>query len=105
MLSKVRRVPVGLFPSHPSKILRGRFLTVKVAQNAKGFRRFGVIVSKTVAKSAVRRNRLKRLAYRGLGRISEKAAEDVIVILKPPAASAASGELKKKKTEKETTET
>lgn len=67
--------------------------TIKIAPNAKGFRRFGVIVPKAVAKSAVRRNSLKRLAYRVLGGISGKAAEDVIVILKPPAASAFAAEL------------
>ena len=71
-------------------------LTVKVAPNAEGFRRFGVIVPKAVAKSAVRRNRLKRLAYGVFGGVSGKAAEDVIVILKPPAASASAAELEEK---------
>ncbi len=94
MLPKVRRVPVGLFPSRPSKTLRSRLFTVKIAPNAGGFLRFGVIVPKAAAKSAVRRNRLKRLAYGVLGGISGKAAEDVIVILKPSAASASAAELK-----------
>lgn len=94
MLSKVRRVPVGLFPSHPAKTLRSRLFTAKTAPNNKGFLRFGVIVPKAVAKSAAQRNHLKRVAYRVLGEISGMRAEDVIVILKPPALVASSAELK-----------
>lgn len=87
MLKKVHRVPVGLFPRQPSHTRKGRFLTVKIAPNGVGFRRYGVVVPKAAAGRAVERNRLKRFIYRSLVPVARESAEDVIVIVKQVPAS------------------
>lgn len=94
MLPKVRRAPLGLFPKHPRTVVGGRLIIVKVAPNEAGIRRYGVVVSRAVARCAVERNRLKRATYRILSAVSEKRAEDVMVILKPPAAAASEAALR-----------
>lgn len=63
-----------------------RYFTVLVRPNALGQARLGLIISKKVAKQAVRRNRLKRIireSFRQHGDVL--AGLDVVVIGKPSA--------------------
>lgn len=63
-----------------------RHLTAQIAANTTGAARLGLAISKRVSKSAVRRNRIKRLARESFRRIrGELPAVDILVIARSSA--------------------
>lgn len=63
MLAKRLRFPIQAAPSRPLRSIRKNSLTLKVFSTNLPYGRFGVIIPKAVAKTAVLRNRLKRAAF------------------------------------------
>jgi len=62
MLAKKQRLPIQTVAS-PNRVIRAGGLTLKAFPTNLPYSRFGVIVPKAVAKTAVLRNRLKRAAF------------------------------------------
>ncbi|MBI4127402.1 ribonuclease P protein component [Candidatus Peregrinibacteria bacterium] len=54
--------------------IKGRLLIVRTRQNALGYNRYGVNISKKLAKSAVVRNKLRRRIYEII-RLNEKSGK------------------------------
>jgi ribonuclease P protein component len=63
VLSKRLRLPIQSATSRPSRNVRTGGLTIKVFPTDLPYGRFGIIIPKAVAKTAVLRNRLKRAAF------------------------------------------
>lgn len=83
MLSKKQRLPIQKTVSaRPERIVRGGGLTLKVFASNLSYGRFGVIIPKAVAPTAVLRNRLKRAAFEGFrGHRGAMAGGDVLCLL------------------------
>jgi len=62
MLEKKHRTPIQKFPRKAKTAYSGELFVIKKAPNALTYSRIGVIVSKGVAKRAVRRNKIRRIA-------------------------------------------
>ncbi len=85
MLSKKYRLPIQEFLGKSSKSVRGVYFTIKSKTNNLLFSRFGVVISRKISKSAVRRNKIKRIIFDFI-RFKEyylKAGKDVLVIVSP----------------------
>ncbi len=63
MLAKKNRLPIQYLKSKKPEVRRSQSLTLKKYTNDKDVPRLGVMVSKKVVKSAVKRNELKRLVF------------------------------------------
>ena len=76
--------------------LSSQFFSVNFLQNRFNFNRFGIVVSKKVAKKAVDRNLLKRQAREIINELNKKSFThlDVIVSIKPRALGADFAKLK-----------
>jgi ribonuclease P protein component len=63
--------------------LRTSFCTIKIAKNDVGYSRFGVIIAKRVAKTAVDRNRSKRLIRTYIEQERERipSGYDILVLI------------------------
>src|SRR3989344_970069 len=56
-------------------------------KKTEGQPQFGVVVSKKISKSAVIRNRIKRIAYNKISETYDNISKiDVVLVAKPPAA-------------------
>jgi ribonuclease P protein component len=64
------------------------FFIVKTSANNLPFSRFGIVVSAKVSKSAVKRNRIKRIIYDfiRLNNLHKSVGKDAVIIVFPPAA-------------------
>lgn len=69
MLAKRYRLPIQNLKQARGRSYRGSFFTIKTFPSAKGFSRFGVIVS---AKGSVVRNRIKRRIFNAAGLVLKK---------------------------------
>lgn len=102
MLSKKFRLPIQNWLKERKKIIirKSDFFIIKKSDNNLAFSRFGVVISKKVSKSAVRRNKIKRAIFDfiRLAKLHEVANKDVLIIVSPKTA-----ELKKEEIEKELT--
>jgi len=67
MLPKKLKLPIQEMISKKGKSYKNPFFTIKVFSTDKSYSRFGVIVSKKVGKTAVLRNRIKRMIFNALG--------------------------------------
>jgi ribonuclease P protein component len=93
MIPKENRLPVqDVRDRRPLKVQNTHFFSLKTfTRPAGGARtpnspRFGVVVSKTVAKTAVSRNRLRRLFFRVVGaNLNDLPVADHLVILRQSA--------------------
>ena len=64
MLKKKDRIPAALFKNIRSeRTIRGRFIVIKLFQEPKPTGRCAVVVPKSVAKKATKRNALRRTMY------------------------------------------
>lgn len=63
MLPKKNRIPIQNLPKTNFKRLSSSNLTLKIFPSTLSFPRFGIIISKKTAKTAVARNLLKRTAF------------------------------------------
>ena len=87
MLPKKNRISVENFPKKAEVLFKGDHLSIKAVENNKvGEFRLGVVVSKGVAKSAVSRNRIKRLVYRRFKEAIPQLNQnlDLLAIVKGP---------------------
>lgn len=86
MLSKKYRLPIQKFLTRSSETRRSDYFSLKSFKPDQPYSRFGVVIGKRVHKSAVARNRLKRLMFRffqeNKNRISDR---DFLVIVAPSA--------------------
>lgn len=89
MLSKKYRLPIQFFPRTKLRTLRNSHFSVKIAQNGLAHARFGVLVSAKAAKSAAKRNELRRRVFNFLRAEGFERRRgfsyDVLVILSPSA--------------------
>jgi len=93
MLSKKYRLLIQSVLNKSGRSLRSRSFLLKIFQNKESFNRFGVVISKKVDKSAVKRNRLKRIIFEGVknfvcqSKNNENSQKlDVLIILSPAVA-------------------
>lgn len=63
MLAKKYRLPIQSVLNKSGRSFKGRCFLFKVFPSKMDFNRFGVIISKKVAKRATERNRLKRIVF------------------------------------------
>lgn len=84
MLPKKYRLPIQKFLKNGrTKITRGKYFFIKTRPNNLSFSRFGVIVSGKVSKSAVKRNKIKRIIFNFI-RLNEyffKKGIDILIII------------------------
>lgn len=102
MLAKKFRLPIQNWLKERKKITirKSDFFIIKASDNNLAFSRFGAVISKKVSKSAVKRNKIKRIIfdYIRLAKLHEAANKDVLIIVSPKTA-----ELKKEEIGKELT--
>jgi len=63
MLVKKFRLPVKEFLAKKPKILKANYFSFRYLPNQLSFGRFGVVISKKIEKSAVKRNKIKRIIF------------------------------------------
>ncbi len=102
MLAKKFRLPIQSFGRPGSnqkiKIVRSEYFTVKSKPNDLGFSRFGAVVSRKVSKSAVRRNKIKRMIFNfvRLNKLHLKPGSDFLIIVSPKTSQLAKNEIEEK---------
>ncbi len=101
MLAKKYRLQIQNWLRDKNKRIishRSDFFIVKSSSNSLDYSRFGTVISAKVSKSAVKRNRIKRIIYDfiRLNKLYETGGRDVVITILPPAAK-----LKKEEIEKE----
>ncbi len=100
MLPKKYRLPVQDFIKKNRfkvKVVRSDYFIIKPAPNNLPFSRFGAVVSGKVNKSAVRRNKIKRIIFDFI-RLREyylEEGKDVLVIVLPLASKLTKAEIEK----------
>ena len=69
-------------------VRRGRYFSVKVFESSLPYSRFGVVLSKQVSKTAVRRVALKRLIYMQLHALPKTLSpmRDVVIVVSATAS-------------------
>ena len=82
MLAKKYRLPIQEMIKKNGKATKGPFFLIKIFQSQFPYSRFGIIISKKVAKGAVKRNKLKRLIFSILNPL-EKIKKDFLIIVSP----------------------
>ncbi len=90
MIPKKLRLNVAEFPREAPVAANTEYFLLKVKNNTLDKFRIGVVVSLKVSKSAVERNRLRRMAFDGLFSAASHSSKlknaDVLLIFKPAAA-------------------
>ncbi|MEK7114859.1 MAG: ribonuclease P protein component [Patescibacteria group bacterium] len=86
MIAKKFKLPIQNFVGQSGKVIRNPHFTIKVFTTNNNFSRFGLVISKKVDASAVKRNRLKRLAFDLIQKIAEKLpVNDYLIFFSPSA--------------------
>ena len=100
MLAKKFRLPIQNWLKQRKRIIirKSDFFIIKKSDNNLAFSRFGVVISKKVSKSAVSRNKIKRIIFDfiRLNKAYEISGRDIVINVLPLAAK-----LKKEEIEKE----
>ena len=87
MLAKKNRLPVQEALVRHGRTVRTPAFTVKIFKGEFPYRRFGVVVGRRVAKSAVLRNRIRRRAFSAIERsLREWPVADYLIITHPAVA-------------------
>ena len=63
MLAKKFRLPIQEVLGQKFKTARNEYFAIKSRPNDLGFSRFGTVISRKVSKSAVKRNKIKRVIF------------------------------------------
>ena len=100
MLSKKFRLQIQNWLKNKNKRVisrRSDFFIVRMSANDLDSSRFGVIISAKVSKSAVKRNRIKRIIYDfvRLNELHKKAGRDVAITVFPATAKLERNEIEK----------
>jgi len=98
MLAKKFRLPVKEFLLKKPKIIKTPNFCLKYLPNQLPFNRGGVIISKKIEKSSVRRNRVKRMIFEYLrqGENIPKAGIDILILPASKIFKLKPDEIKKK---------
>lgn len=91
MIAKKFKLPIQNFVGQSGKIIRNQYFTLKIfprlpagKATTNNFSRFGLVISKKVDTSAVKRNQLKRLFFDFIQEISGKLpVNDYLIIISP----------------------
>ena len=82
MLSKKNRLPIQGLLNKKGTTYRKAFLSIKVFSSDLLISRFGFIISKKVAKSAVQRNKIRRMIFAAIKLVIDKWQKaDYLVIV------------------------
>ncbi len=92
MLAKKYRLPIQEMFKKNGKAIKWPFFLIKIFQSQFPYSRFGIIISKKVAKNAVQRNKIKRLIFSVLSP-KEKTEKDFLIIVSPAIAMAEKKEI------------
>lgn len=100
MLSKQFRLQIDEWLKNRNKRIttrRSDFFIVRMSVNDLDFSRFGVVISAKVSKSAVKRNRIKRIIYDfiRLNKLNEIGGKDVVITVLPATAKLERNEIEK----------
>ena len=88
MLAKKTRLPVQEALLRHGRTVRKPAFTVKIFSALFPYARFGVVVGRRVAKSAVGRNKIRRMAFTAVqGAMAAWPVADYLVITHPAAAA------------------
>ncbi len=101
MVAKKHKLPIGGFPKEAKVVFQNGYFFVKANRGTVPHNRVGVVVGKWLAKSAVKRNCIKRMIY---GFFQLKRGEfflhrpvgksiDLLIVAKPPIINVAKNEL------------
>lgn len=85
MLAKKYRLPIQGVVGKSGRSIRGRYFLLKVFSSNLAFNRFGIIISKKVAKQSSKRNRIKRIIFDALRKFifSQTPRKDYLFIISP----------------------
>ena len=103
MLAKKLHLPIQTFFKLEKKTntafiqKRNKYFFLRAKENNMGFGRFGLIISRKVSKSAVKRNQRKRIIFNfiRLEKIYEKRQKDFLVTVLSPVSQLSKSEIKK----------
>ena len=88
MLAKKNRLPIQEALARTGRTVRRPTFTIKIFPALFPYSRFGIVVGKRVAKSAVGRNAIRRRAFSATERMREEwPVADYLVITHPTAAA------------------
>jgi ribonuclease P protein component len=84
MLAKKHRLPIAESLTKKGRAVRMPGFTVRILPSSLPFSRFGVVLGRRVAKTAVLRNKARRRAYEALrARMSQLPAADYLIVANP----------------------
>lgn len=99
MLAKKFRLPIQNWLKERKKITirKSDFFVIKASDNDLAFSRFGMVISKKVSKSAVKRNKIKRIIFDfiRLKRLHEASGKDVLITVLPPVSQFKKSEIER----------
>jgi len=100
MLAKKYRLQIQNWLKNKNKRIisrRSDFFIIRMSVNDLFFSRFGVIISAKVSKSAVKRNRIKRIIYDfiRINKLNEIGGKDVAITVLPAIAKLDKNEIEK----------
>ena len=97
MLAKKYRLPIQSVMRKSGQSIKGRYFLLKVFSSNLAFNRFGIIISKKVAKLSSRRNRIKRIIFNATQEFlfSGSQHKDYLIIVSPKAAALNPEDIKK----------
>lgn len=99
MLAKKFRLPIQSWLKERKRITirKSDFFVIRESDNDLAFSRFGVVISKKVSKSAVKRNEIKRIIFDfiRLRKLNETGGRDVLITVLPPVSQLEKSEIEK----------
>lgn len=97
MLAKKYRLPIQSVVKKRGHSLGGRYFLLKIFSSNLAFNRFGIIISKKVAKKSTERNRLKRLFFNTLKEFifAGRKKYDFLILVSPNVSQLETKDLKK----------
>lgn len=91
MLKKKLKLPIGQFPTYAKTILKNEYFLIKSAPNNLDINRVGVTFKSKAFKTAVLRNKLKRIVFDyfrlQITNYKLPTGQDLLIILNPPIIS------------------
>lgn len=99
MLAKQFRLQIQKWLKEKKRtvVRRSDFFIVKLQDNSLSFSRFGAVISAKVDKSAVKRNKIKRMIFNfiRLKKFHELVGKDILIIALPPTSKLTKPEIEK----------
>ena|SRR3989344_3524288 len=97
MLAKKFRLPIQDVLGKRGATIKALNFLIKIFPNNLGYNRFGVIISKKVAKQSTKRNKIKRIFFNSLKTFlfSGKMKSDYLIIVSPKITELKKEDIKK----------